>query len=457
MLSGADLTTEEHLVFHLLLYLCFKMVPDNSNDFLYIKKVKETQDLYYGYNREYLAQNLTEMEEEFIVCKKCTGIMREASICRGDITCLICSETPDKLNPVKAVQSSISKLVIKCPLLRDCHWKGQLSEAEEHMENCIHILIQCKYCKEIFARKESDEHNVNICPMRLINCRNCNKRGKAEHLEEHYEVCLHLSISCPNNCGGKLLRSELSIHKRKCELETISCPYTEYGCETGLMMRKDLIAHKKQYMVEHTDMSLLKIEKLSSQVDKLQIENTDLQREKKEMEWAGKAMKQLDGVEWKIENLDELTEKQTFIEGPTFYVNNYRLRIYCKYIVGGFGEKILQFYLKRIEGEFDDDLGQACICHYRVIIVNTQNYTKSHYKEGRMNFQLTFKMKSSNIFTASPLSHNSYLIANNSLLLRFYFDINTTEPLTSLTPKKSANSQDYATKVHPTEKKDPFL
>ena len=39
-------------------------------------------------------------------------------------------------------------------------------------------------------------------------------------------------------------------------------------------------------------------------------------------------MKQLDGVEWEIENIWGM-EIGDEIEGPTFYVNNYRVIIYC--------------------------------------------------------------------------------------------------------------------------------
>ena len=160
---------------------CILLQLDQSDDLLYVKKGNE----YCGYRREYLAQNLSRMEEGFVACKKCSGIMREASLSKGETICLVCSDTPRQPNPVKAVQDSIRVLEIKCPLLRDCDWKGELSEAETHLKDCLFFLIQCKKCEQIFPRGEKEKHESDSCPKRIINCEYCEMSGKAEYKEEH--------------------------------------------------------------------------------------------------------------------------------------------------------------------------------------------------------------------------------------------------------------------------------
>ena len=272
-----------------------KIQPDQSDDLLYVKK----GNMYCGHRREYLAQNLTKMEEGLVACKKCSGIMREASLSKGETTCLMCSEIPDKPNPVKAVQDSIEILEIKCPLLRKCDWKGKLSDAEAHVEDCLFFLIQCKKCEQVFPRREEEEHKNRYCPLRTIQCEHCEMGGKAEDKEKHLQYCSEFPISCSKACGAEFPRNELSKHRSECELEVITCPYTEYGCEAKSMLRRHLIAHKKEYLVEHTDMSLLKI-------TRLEIENMRLREQLNKIEWAGKTMKQLDGVEWEIKNIDKL-------------------------------------------------------------------------------------------------------------------------------------------------------
>ena len=381
-----------------------KLQPDQSYDLLYVKK----GNVYCGYRREYLAQNLSKMEEGFVACKKCSGIMREASLSNGKITCMVCSETPDKHNPTKDVQDSIELLGIKCPLLRDCDWKGELSEAETHLQACSFFLIQCKKCKQIFRRGDEEEHEKQSCPKRNIRCDYCDMSGKAEDKENHLQLCDKFPISCPNECGAEFPRIGLTEHRSKCELDVVTCPYKKYGCEAKSMLRRDLLAHKKENIVEHTDMSLVEIENLKD-------ENVRLEKEHNEIKCNGMSMKQLDGVEWEIKSTDILKYDES-IKGPTFYVNNYKLRIYCIFL--GFWD-YLYFYLKRIEGDSDTNLGLAYITHYRVIEVDEQDYSESHYKEGIINYQLKIGTKSEEM--------ESYRVYRyfQKKLLRFYFDVDS--------------------------------
>ena len=392
-----------------------KLQLDQSNDLLYVKK----ENIYCGYRREYLSQNLTKMEEGFVVCKVCSGIMREASISNGKTSCLVCSATPEQPNPVKDVQESIEVLGIKCPLLRECDWKGELSLADTHLKDCSFFLIQCKKCEQIFSRREREEHQTNSCPKRNIRCDYCVVRGgKAEDKDKHLQVCDGYPISCPNECGAEFPREELSKHRYECELEVVTCPYKEYGCKAESMLRSDLLAHKKENIVEHTDMSLVEIKQLKG-------ENARLKKEQNGMKRKGMSMKQLDGVEWEIKDLYTLKYREE-IEGPAFYVNNYKLRIYC--ISSGLWN-YFYFYLKRIVGEFDRNLRLAYITHYRVVQVNKQDYNESLYEQGIMNYQLKIGTKSEEI-------QSSYF-----RIQRFYFDVNS-EPLKCL-------DDEYSKELHP--------
>ena len=202
----------------------------------------------------------------------------------------------------------------------------------------------------------------------------------------------------------------------ECELEVITCPYREYGCRAESMLRRDLLAHKKEFYIEHQDMSLVEMKQLNKK-------NVRLKKEQNEMKWKIMSMKQLDGVEWEIKNTG-IRKTGNEIEGPTFYVTNYRLGIYCIINRVLFGNTcILHFYFRRIKEEFDKNLGLAYITHYRIIKVNTQDYTKFECQDGRMNYQLKIGTKSEEI--------ECFSLAPNQYLLRFYFDVNS-NPLRSL-------------------------
>ena len=369
------------------------------------------------------------MEARLVVCKKCSGIMREASLSKGETTCLVCSDTPRQPNPVKTVQDSIRILGIKCPLLRDCDWKGELSEAETHLNHCLFFLIECNICGELFSRRDEEEHG-KYCPKRSMYCDYCDKGGRAKYKEEHLNYCDGYPVSCPNKCGVKPPRGELSKHRYKCELELIPCPYKEYGCRAESMLRRDLLAHKKEFYIEHQDMSLVQIGQLNN-------ENVRLKAEQNEMNWKVKKMKELDGVEWEIENIDILSEVDS-IAGPTFYVNNYRLRIHC---VNSFWGNF-NFYVNRIEGKFDRNLGLGSITHYRVITVNTRDYCEFGYNEGTMNYQLKIGTNSEMI---------EWYKSSRHILLRFYFDVDS-NPLRSL----EVDDYEWTTSPDPSGEEDPW-
>ena len=414
---------------------------DSIDDLLFVQTVIQGNAKYRGYRRDYLARNLSEMEECFVICKVCSGIMREASIYRGETTCLLCSTTY-KRNAVNSVQNSVAKLEIKCPVLRDCEWKGNIPEAENHLRDCNIFLIKCIKCAQILPRREAGNHNDELCPMRKILCNyGCYKSGFAKDLEKHEKHCSKFPVLCQNVCGAEFARSFTSEHISVCELEEVACPFAEYGCKAKVMLRSDLLAHKKENLVEHTDLSLSRIKQIEI--------------EKKSLECAIMTIQQLDGVEWKIpcSYKDSITFNE-LLNGPIFYNNRYNLRLYV--CVVSRGKSILSrrflgfnFSIERIVGEFDKQLGQASITNYRVITVNNQDPIKPLYEEGTMNYQLNIGGRRE-FYTINYAVCERYFAGGNSLRVRFYFEINT-QPIL-----RSSEVMPCSTEIEPQVDSDPF-
>ena len=424
-------------------------LPDNRSQALYLKSETNNSIVWYGYKTGYLAQNLSEMEEQFLVCKKCHGIMKEPSLCNGEISCLVCSRTPHMLNTVNEVQSSISRLQIKCPLLRDCEWKGKLSEAEGHLGNCLHFLIRCDECKQVFPRGVRGEHVTALCPMRVVECQYCHKRERMKDIKRHLKMCPEYSISCVNNCGARFPRSQLPQHRSECELEEITCPYKEYGCDAKSMLRRDLLAHKRENIVEHTDLSLVQIRQqeteliqqrtnicnqeneLRQQITQIaelkqMIQHQDLQM--KGLERRGRTIRQLVGVEWVI---SRYYETYTRIDGPIFNVNCYALGLCCIFRsnLQECPARRLQisFFIKRVDQGFDSIVGTA-VTQYRMAIVNQKDSTKPVREEGKMDYKPKIGSESQSI--VCYLSWDTYLSCltltrTRSMTVRFYFQIDT--------------------------------
>lgn len=397
--------------------------PDNEDDILYVKRQMKHKLVYGGYRREYLARNLSEMEEGFVICNICVGITRNASLYKEETTCLVCSESPTDMNRVKLVQTAVNQLEIKCPLLRECRWSGKLSEAENHLKKCESFLIQCDLCKEVFYRSEGEQHETKNCPMRIVKCQYCHQEKKAKFLSQHSTVCPEFPLPCPNECRANFPRKNLLKHRSECELELVTCPYKEYGCEAKSILKRDLLAHKKENIVEHTDMvqiHLVEVKKdFQSEIEKLKEENTSLKKKQNELSWNLRIMKHLDGVEWEI-RFAEMVKEDRIFEGPTFYINNYKLIVYCTLSFTAFWS--IKFNLRRIAGEFDKSLGEASITHFRVIIVERQDFNKSYYLDGAMNYPLKIDTDSENVAF-------QYFTATSRFTFRLYFDVNTAKPM----------------------------
>ena len=77
-------------------------------------------------------------------------------------------------------------------------------------------------------------------------------------------------------------------------------------------------------------------------------------------------MNRLDGLKWKLCDVDKLTNGQT-LESNYFYVNKYKLKCICKFGSSRFRSG-LDFSVQRVAGEFDTILGVAYITECRIIL-----------------------------------------------------------------------------------------
>ena len=412
--------------------------PDTMDDLLYVKRSVGGKTKYCGYRREYLAQNLTEFEKEISICNVCEGIMRKASIVKGETTCQLCSETPNELNAVKLVENCVNKLEIKCPLLRDCKWKGKLSEAENHLKECKRFLVECIYCEQVLIRGDMEIHEQNVCPFREIGCEFCEKKGCAMYYTLHLKYCYNYPVTCSNGCGKEFPRRLLSDHNAECPLAEIECPYTKYGCKAK-PMRRDLLSHKKEFIIEHVDMVETKNQELEVVISALKVEVQSLKSELN-------TVKRLDGVEWKLRDVNKLIDGKT-LESVCFYVNKYKLKCISKFVCYGIGSR-LDFSIQRVVGDFDAILGVAYITECRIILQKSDG-TQSCYNRDITNYQLKIATTSDVFYSLYKWDYSSFLTPDNSLTFLLYFDVNSD----ALRRLPRSLPQCYATEV---ENPDPF-
>ncbi|KAI6658047.1 TNF receptor-associated factor 3 isoform 1 [Oopsacas minuta] len=386
---------------------------------------------YRGYKDSYLVKELSEMERQFIVCPTCNGIMRDAIASEGETTCMLCSQNQKNPNPVNQVRNSVAKLGIKCPLLKDCAWVGKLLDAEKHLKECGNFRLWCQ-----------------------LECGAVIKRIKIQYkdLLAHSEMCFASPIEC--GCGNKCRRDMLGSHvDKECPLGQVRCPFGKYGCSVGVMARKDLLTHKKEFCVEHQDMILAKLDEreamktpqssgkenlkfsfldrstseskdsdaqrileLEKQQIKLVKDNHDIKVELSLLKAEMRIKKDLEGVEWKIE-LDQLTFARE-LTSPVFYICNYKFQ--CSMKVGVPHE----FLITRLSGvPKGSDKDETYITEIRLIIGNNEFDSSSYFQEIWPDLKAVVGKNSNSLFTVPQNIFTKHAQANNTVIMFIYFDL----------------------------------
>ncbi|KAI6648012.1 TNF receptor-associated factor 4 [Oopsacas minuta] len=213
--------------------------PDVREKLLYI----QTEDGFNGFKRELLTTQLTPIEDSFLACNKCKGIMREACSTNEGLlqVCFMCIENPQ--NPYQnlvAARKSVLELNVKCPLQkRGCDWNGKICEISQHVDECPCYQIECSLdCGVIHQRKSALQH-INIeCTMRPVNCEFCDKLVSPTLLIQHLNECENTKMDC-NSCGMQVKKINMEFHlKTECSERSLPCTYAQYGC-SAIQLKKD--------------------------------------------------------------------------------------------------------------------------------------------------------------------------------------------------------------------------
>ncbi|KAI6658076.1 TNF receptor-associated factor 5-like [Oopsacas minuta] len=379
-------------------------IPNDYNEILYIKSSSPIFGLkrYCGYKEDYLINNLTELEQNYVICPVCKGIMRDAVVSvlhSSTISCKTCSKLGG-CKPIQKVRDSISKLKIRCPLLTECDWKGELSKAEIHLEECKHVSIRCSlHCGETLKRFDKSIHEEELCPLRNVSCEYCARTGLAEDLEDHLEECPECKIDCPNGCAKEVIRKDVDEHNEECKKFKLYCPFEMLedtyleSCEESIQ-REYLPLHNEQQYIVHINMLRKQLVSLENRLDELELKV--------------KCKKDLDGCEWDM-------DKQS--KGPEFYVHGYKLQITDERQPDG----DISFKIKRIKGDNDERLSRASITECRIMKICRDIPNKSDVDIYPMKYDLVIGTES------EPFGYYEDIYDLDMPIFRFYFDTDNTQ------------------------------
>ena len=120
----------------------------SDSQFKELTCVSQLDTGYGGYKKELLSQNLSDLEESLLLCPKCGGVMRDASVWSGATTCYECSDNSSAAAISVLVRKTTGKLAVKCPLSGGgCQWIGGISEMKVHLSFCKFLSMECPYAK----------------------------------------------------------------------------------------------------------------------------------------------------------------------------------------------------------------------------------------------------------------------------------------------------------------------
>ena len=228
--------------------------PDVRESLLYT----HTEDGFGGYRRELLIAQLTPIEESFLVCTCCKGIMREACSTNEGLlqVCFMCVENPEgSYQNLASARKSVLELKVKCPLSnRKCEWKGKMCDISQHLDECPYYIIECSLdCGEIVQRGNIMLHQTTDCPMKPIKCKFCNKDFPPILLIDHEEECKNTAILCTNKCGVQVKKVDIEYHlKSECPNSLSPCSFAQYGCGATHMKREEVREHMRSNNELHT-------------------------------------------------------------------------------------------------------------------------------------------------------------------------------------------------------------
>ena len=127
--------------------------------------------------------------------------------------------------------------------------------------------------------------------------------------------------------------------------------------------------------------------------------------------------KTLQGIEWRHKWLDSQESR----EGPTFYLGLHKVRVFLKFQFSGEWEDYTaNYYLKRLEGPYDDVIGPCHIKYRYYAYVDEDNEENS--VEWRSEFNTTLEVGKSFYISSVSKSRIARFLKNNKLVFRVYFD-----------------------------------
>ena len=285
--------------------------------------------------------------------------------------CPRCGETVEKdYSPDKRVIHCINRRRVYCVNRElDCHWTGELRQAETHESQCPYRIVPCpNHCTRIIQSMHLPQHLQQRCTNRQTRCIHCSQTGVHSFIRgDHLLECPDYKIDCTNEgCHTKPKRKDMERHRRRCPKEVVSCRYADLGCDY-VCLREGMLKHNTKHL--HTHLQLT--------TERLRVIRTNLE---------SKATVPQQRI-IKMASFAELKASRRPWYSPPFYIFPGGYNMSLKVDAGGLGHgegSHMSVFLYLVEGENDDFLDWPLRGEFAVKLLN-QERDENHI-EGSINF-----------------------------------------------------------------------
>ena len=279
-----------------------------------------------------------------------------------------------EVNPDRIAEREVLELKVICNLDEEgCTWRGELRELEKHRSECKFVTVPCELsCRANVMRRDMRKHVEKICPRRRVPCQYCKESFQACGIKTHFSSCPQFPIPCPLDCQETIARCEIERHVAAdgtCPNTKIKCSYAGIGC-TFDGKRNDMDRHKKEELHHHLDLSLTKINEMTSEIEDLKKKKACCSKEGTDFVYL-----------WKINDWEaKLNEANTktgysFSSDPV-YISEPGHRVALVMCPNEKMTGYVGIYLKVIKGNYDEIITWPFRRDYSVILIDQQRKRK---------------------------------------------------------------------------------